>query len=164
MADLHLVPAPAEALEFSPPAPIRVLLAEDHALLRSGLRVVLDEEEDVEVIAEAEDLESALGQIRGERPQVLVLDLGMLGGSVRETIRKLRAQAPGMQVVLLTMDESPVVAQHVLACGAVGLVLKDRADDELATAVRAAASGEEYVSERVAGRLDAALRRSLTEA
>jgi len=132
-------------------------------LLRGGLRAVLDAEEDVEVIAEAEDLESALGHIRGGRPHVLVLDLGMLGGSARETIRKLRAQAPGTQVVLLTMDESPVVAQHVLACGAVGFVLKDRADDELATAVRAAARGEEYVSVRVAGRLDAALRRSLTE-
>lgn len=152
MAALHLVSGAAdEARESSPRSPIRVVLAEDHALLRSSLGVLLDAEEGVEVVAEAGDLESAVRHV-GAAPHVLVLDLGMLGGSAREVIGKLRARARGTQVVLLTMDESPVLAQYVLAAGALGFVLKDRADEELALAVRAAARGEEYVSPRVAAR------------
>jgi two-component system, NarL family, response regulator NreC len=164
MADLHLVPAPAaaKARESLARSPIRVVLAEDHALLRSSLRALLDAEEGVEVVAEADDLESAARHVAAA-PLVLVLDLGMLDGSAREGIGKLRARAPGTQVVLLTMDESPVVAQYVLAGGALGFVLKDRADEELALAVRAAARGEEYVSPRVAARLDAAVSGSLGE-
>ena len=84
------------------------------------------------------------------------------GDSSLETIGKLREQAPDTQIVVLTMDENPVFAQRALACGAVGFVLKDVADGELPQAVRAAARGEEYVSPRVAARLDA-LHRSLTD-
>lgn len=137
---------------------IRVLLAEHHALLSTGLRRLLDAEEDIEVIAEADDLEAVVRHIHGTRPDVLVFDLGMIAGSAHETIGGLRARAPESQVVLITMDDSPLVAQHILACGAIGFVLKDRADDELAAAVRAAARGEEYVSPGVASRLDGALR------
>jgi two-component system, NarL family, response regulator NreC len=155
--------AEAEARESSPPSPIRVVLAEDHALLRSSLRVLLDVEEGLEVVAEANDLQAALRHVHGEGPRVLVLDLGMISDAARETIGKLRAQAPGTQVVILTMHESPVVAQHVLAAGALGVVLKDQADGELAPAVRAAARGERYVSPRVADRLAAALRSSLAQ-
>ncbi len=163
MANLHLVSAPAgEAWESLVSSPIRVVLAEDHVLLRSSLRVLLDAAEGVEVVAEAGDLESAVRRL-GAAPHVLVLDLGMLGGSAREGIAKLRARAPATQVVLLTMDESPVLAQYLLAGGALGFVLKDRADEELAVAVRAAARREEYVSPRVAARLNAALRGSLAD-
>lgn len=162
MADLRLVPANG-VFDRSPALPIRVVLGEDHTLLRDALSRSLDAEEGIEVIVAADDLPSALSSVHSERPHVLVLDLGMVDGSSRETIGKLRARAPETQVVLLTMEESPVVAQHVLACGALGVVLKDRADEDLAQAVRAAACGEEYVSPRVAERLDAALRESGTE-
>ncbi len=164
MADLRVVPAGADAaVESFPPSPIRVVLAEDHALLRGALRLSLAAEEGIEVITDAADLPSALRHVHGDRPHVLVLDLGMVSGSSREAIGKLRTRAPETQVVLLTMDGSPLVAQHVLASGALGFVLKDRADDELVPAVRAAARGEQYVSPRVAERLHAALRRSLAE-
>lgn len=162
MADLHLVSAPVEPTEPAPPSPIRVVLAEDHALLRKSLRLFLDAEEGVEVIGEAEDVESALRQV-GERAHVLVLDLGMLSGPAREAIGELRVRAPSTQVVLLTMDESPAVAQHVLACGAHGLVLKDRADDDLPRAIRAAARAEQYLSPLIAERMDGALPRSLAQ-
>ena len=162
MADLHLVSA-RDIGESFPLSPVRVVLAENHAVLRDGMRQLLDAEDGIEVVAEAEDLESALRAVRREGPHVLVLSLGMLDGAVREKIGKLRARAPGTQVVILTMEESPVLAQHVLACGARGLVLKDRADSDLAPAVRAVAGGEEYLSPRVAERLDGALRRSLPE-
>jgi DNA-binding NarL/FixJ family response regulator len=162
MADLRLISAPAEMQESPVPSPIRVLLAERHALLSSGLRLLLDAEDDIETIAEADDLQATLRHIQGERPHVLVVGLGMLGGSARETIGRLRARAPETQVVLLTMDESALVAQHVLACGALGFVLKDRADDELASAVRAAARGEQFVSPGVITQLDGALRETRT--
>jgi DNA-binding NarL/FixJ family response regulator len=164
MAELRLVPDCADAVEgFSPRSPIRVVLAEDHPLLREGLRRLLDADEGIEVIAEAEDLASARRHVDCERPQVLVLDIAMISGAARETIGKLRARAPDTHVVLLAMDESLVVAQHVLACGALGFVLADRADGELAQAVCAGARGEKYISPRIAERLDAALRRLATE-
>jgi two-component system, NarL family, response regulator NreC len=92
---------------------------------------------------------------------VLVLDLRIQGAS-NEAIGELRERAPETQLVVLTMSDSPVFAQHALACGALGFVLKELADGELPQAVRAAASGSEYVSPRVAPRLEA-LRRSLTD-
>jgi two-component system response regulator NreC len=86
---------------------------------------------------------------------VLVLDLRLPGGSSIETIRRLSAQSPDMQIVVVTMEESPQFAQQALDAGATGFVLKDRADSELISAIRLAARGEEYVSLRVAARLEA---------
>jgi two-component system response regulator NreC len=139
-----------------------VVLADDHRLMRRGLRLLLDTEDDVQVIAEADDIATVVHYVHERQPEVLVLDLGMPGGSSIETIRSLRKQVPETQIVVLTMDESSVFAQRTFAAGATGFVTKDRADSELATAVRAAAQGEEYISPPVAARL-AALRESLTE-
>jgi two-component system response regulator NreC len=141
---------------------IRVVLADDHALMRRGMRSLLDGEKDLEVIAEAVDLASVASHVSGHQPQVLVLDLNMPGGSSLNTIGQLREQAPETQIVVMTMDEDPVFAQRSLAAGAVGFVLKDLADTELPLAIRAAVRGEEYVSPRVASRLDA-LHRALIE-
>lgn len=141
-----------EVLRTAPP--ISVLLADDHALMRRTLRLLLEGEEDVEVIAEAGDLATVLEHVNGDRPQVLVIDLDTPGGSSAQTIGRLRMRSPETQIVVLTMEESPVFAQQVLAAGAVGFVAKDQADNELAGAVRAVARGELYVSPRVAGRLD----------
>jgi two-component system, NarL family, response regulator NreC len=163
MPNLHLVGRNVETPESSRGSRIRVVLAVDHALMRSSLRVLLDGEEDIEVVAVADDLESARRHVRDGRPDVFLLDLVLVGGPARDAIGKLRSRAPRTQLVLLTLDESVVVAQHVLACGALGLVLKDQADVELAPAVRAAARGERYVSPRVADRLAAALRGSLVD-
>jgi two-component system response regulator NreC len=85
----------------------------------------------------------------------------MPGGSTIETIGKLRENAPDTQVVVLTMEDNPLCAQDALATGALGFVLKDRADSELGAAIRAAACSEEYISPRVAARFEA-LRRSVT--
>jgi two-component system, NarL family, response regulator NreC len=160
---LHLAPSPAgTGSVVCAASPIRVVLAEGHALMRRGLRLLLDIEDGVEVIAEADDVASALRHVHGYQPHVLVLDLGMPGGSSIETIGKLRERAPDIKIVVLTMDDSPVFAQRALAAGALGFVVKHLADSELAQAVRAAAHGEEYVGPRVAARLGA-LRRSLTD-
>jgi two-component system response regulator NreC len=130
--------------------------------MRRGLQLLLEREEDVELVAEADGLASAINHVGGHHPNVLVIDLRTADGPTLETIGKLRRQSPNTQVVVVTMDDSPVFAQQALASGAVGFVLKELADSELPDAVRAAARGEEYVSRRLAARLDA-LHRSLTD-
>jgi two-component system, NarL family, response regulator NreC len=142
--------------------PIRVLLADDHALMRRSLRMLLDGEDGVEVIAEAADIASVTRDVLRREPHVLVLDLDMPGGSSIEAISRLRERAPGTKIVVMTMEENPVFAQRAFAAGALGFVAKDLADGELAQAVRAAARGEGFISPRIATRLDA-LHRSLTD-
>jgi two-component system, NarL family, response regulator NreC len=141
-------------------SPIRVVLADDHDLMRRSLRLLLEGEEGVEVIAETGDLASAVRHVHGHQPHVLVLDLGMPGRSGTATIRELREQAPDTHVVVLTMNDSPIFARRALTAGALGFVLKDCADSELPEAVRTVVRGEQYVSPRVAARLDV-LQRSL---
>lgn len=160
---LHVAPAPTDTdLHPRAPSPIRVVLADDHAMTRRGLRLLLEGEEGVEVIAEADDMRSAERHVHGHRPHVLVLDLRMPGGSGIEMIRELRERSPDTQIVVITMDDDPVFARHALAGGALGFVLKELADSELSQAVRAAARGEEYLSPRVAARLGA-LERSFAD-
>jgi two-component system response regulator NreC len=139
-----------------------VVLADDHAFMRRSLRLLLDGERDLRVVAETDDLASAVRHVHGHQPQVLVLDLSMPDGSSVETIGLVRARVRDTQVVVLTMDDNPVFAQRALAAGALGYVLKDQADVGLPLAVRAAVRGEEYVSPSVAARLSG-LRRSLAE-
>lgn len=142
--------------------PIRVVLADDHALMRRSLRLLLESEQDFEVIAEAGDLDTVTRHVREHRPHVLVLDLGLPNGYAVQAIGRLRAEVPGTEIVVLTMEESPVFAQQALDAGAIGFVLKEIADEDLPQAVRGAARGLHYVSPRVAATLGA-LRRSITE-
>jgi two-component system response regulator NreC len=155
-AHLHLAPLPLEA---ATPV-IRLVLGDDHASVRRSLRLLLGNEPGVRVVAEAADLKAAERELRTSSPTVLVLDLHIHGGPGIETIRRLRAQAPETEIVVVTMEPSPVFAQQALDAGAAAFVLKDRADTELPEAIRAAAGGLEYVSPHVAARLDA-LRRAV---
>jgi two-component system response regulator NreC len=136
-------------------ATIRIVLADDHAVVRKGLRLLLDSEQDFHVVAEAGDLESAQRYVRGHHPAVLVLDLNMPGGSSLEAIPVIREQAPDTQIVVLTMQPEPVFARRALGAGAIGYVLKEAADDELVEAVRRAAAGESYLNPRLGARLAA---------
>ncbi len=159
---LELAHRADEPEAFALGAPIQVVLADDHALMRRSLRMLLDGESDVHVIAEADDVAGATRHVIGQGPQVLVLDLNMPGGSSLEAIGRLRERAPDTNIVLMTMDENPVFAQRAFAAGALAFVAKDRAEDELPKAVHAAARGQEFVSPRIAARLDA-LHRALTD-
>jgi two-component system, NarL family, response regulator NreC len=162
-AHLYLAPSPAQAGSTSEvTTPIRVVLADGHAFMRSSLRQLLEGERNIAVIAEAQDLPSTMSHVHSDRPHVLALDLSLPEGSGLDAIGELRERAPDTQIVVLTMDDSPMFAQRALAAGAVGLVLKNHADSELSEAVRAAARDEEYVSPRVADRLQV-FRHSLTE-
>ncbi len=143
-------------------SPIRVVLADDHTMMRRTLRLLLDGEDGVEVIAEAGDLASVMRNVHAHQPHVLVLDLNMPDGSGIEALSQLRERVPETQIVVMTMQDSPAFAQRAFAAGAIGFVVKELADEELPQAVRAAARGEEYVSPRMAARLDA-LHQALTE-
>lgn len=159
---LQLVPGLSAAL---PPLvtakPILVVVADDHALMRSSLRRLLENEKNIEVIAEADDLTGTVENVHGRRPHVLVLDLAMCGMSSLQTIGQLRERVPDTQIVVVTMEENPAFAQRALATGALGFVWKDCAETDLPEAVRAAARDEEYLSPSVAARLTV-LHRSLT--
>jgi two-component system response regulator NreC len=133
--------------------PIRLVLADDHAVVRKGLRMVLDSESDFEVVAEASNIGDARRYVRGHHPKVLVLDLNMPGGSSLEAIPMILEESPGTQVVVLTMQQEPAFAREALRAGALGYVLKEAADDELVEAVRRAAVGESYLNPRLGARI-----------
>lgn len=132
---------------------IHIVLVDDHAVVRSGLRLLLESESDFEVVAEAGDIEGAQRYVRGHHPDVLLLDLNMPGGSSLEAIPQIRKHYPNTQIVVLTMQQEPAFARHALSAGAIGYVLKEAADDELVEAVRRAARGESYLNPRLGARL-----------
>ncbi|HMD56809.1 MAG TPA: response regulator transcription factor [Solirubrobacteraceae bacterium] len=144
-----------EATVASGPAMIGVLLADDHALMRRSLQLVLERERDIEVLGEASDLAAAARLVRERTPTVLVLDTSMPDGSSLKAIRELHEQGPKTRVVVLSTDDSPYMAERALAAGASAYVLKELADVELASAIRTVSSGGEHVSARVRDRLEA---------
>jgi two-component system response regulator NreC len=130
-------------------APIRVVLADDRALLRGGLRVLLEEEPDIEVVRGGGDVAAAARHVRDHRPDVLVLDLGSPDGPTIEAIGRLRVRAPETQIVVLASEREAASAAALFAAGAVGFVAKEAVSAELTPAVRTAAQGERFVSPRV---------------
>jgi two-component system response regulator NreC len=133
----------------------RIVLADDHAVVRSGLRFVLEAEDGLEVIAEAGTVEETLRKVRAIRPDVLVLDLNMGTESSLDKIPQLLADAPQTAIVVLTMQNEPAFARQALQAGAAAYVLKEAADDELVEAVRTAASGGTYLNPALGARLAA---------
>ena len=131
------------------PGRIRVVLADDHPSLRRALRQLLEQETDLQVVAEATDLESAVRQVRKHRPEVLVLDLRMPNGSSAERIRRMRERSPVTQIVVISMEQNQLFAERARQAGAIGFVLKDTADTELCNAVRDAARHVCYESPRL---------------
>jgi two-component system, NarL family, response regulator NreC len=135
---------------------ITIVLADDHHVVRSGLRLLLEGEDGLEVVAEAADAEAALRGVLGHKPAVLVLDLNMPGATTSlEAIPLVRERSPHTAVVVLTMQEDPSFARHALRAGATGYVLKDSANTELVEAVRRAASGGTYLAPRLGAALAA---------
>jgi len=136
-------------------ARIRVLIADDHPVVRRGLRQLLEGDDRFEVVAEAGEIASARRYARGHHPDVLVLDLNMPGEPSLEAIPKLLQEFPGTQIVVLTMQDEPAYARAALGAGALGYVLKEAADAELVEAVDAAARGERYLNPRLGARVAA---------
>jgi two-component system, NarL family, response regulator NreC len=132
-----------------------VVIADDHAVVRKGLRMLIDAEPELRVVAEAGTVPDALRMARAHRPGVLVLDLNMPGGSSLESIPTIRAEAPMTAIVVLTMQNDPAFARQALQAGALGFVLKEAADDELLEAIRLAAAGDTYLNPRLGARIAA---------
>ena len=130
---------------------ITVVIADDHAVVRKGLRLLIDAEPGLRVVAEAGDVPGAVRLARAHRPRVLVLDLNMPGGSSLEAIPTVAAGPTA--VVVLTMQDDPSFARRALQAGASGFVLKEAADDELLAAIRRAAAGDTYLNPRLGARL-----------
>ena len=121
--------------------PITVLVADDHTVLRSGLHMLLEAEDDLHVVGEAGNIQSVFRNVRAEWPRVVVLDLNMPGGSSIDAIAQLKRMAPKTAVVVLTMDHDPAFIRAAFDAGASNYVLKEAAATELVNAIRAAAAG-----------------------
>ena len=130
-----------------------VVIADDHTVVRQGLRLLIDNEAGLQVVAEAGTVPDAERLARAHRPTVLVLDLNMPGGSSLEAIARLKDETA---VVVLTMQDDPAYARQALQAGALGFVLKEAADEELLGAIRLAAAGDTYLNPRLGARIAAA--------
>jgi two-component system response regulator NreC len=134
---------------------IRIVLADDHAVVRRGLELLLGAEDDFEVVASVGDVAAAIRTTRGHRPDVLVLDLNMPGGSSLDAIPRILEASSTTSIAVLTMQNEPAFARRALGAGARAYVLKEAAGDELVEAVRCAASGEAYLNPQLGARMAA---------
>ncbi len=129
---------------------IRVLIADDHAILRAGLRMLIDAQPDMGVVAEAQDGIDAIEKVRSLKPDVAILDLTMPRCGGLTAIHQIVKSAPAPQVLLLTMHEDPAYLRTALAAGAAGYVLKKSVDADLLSAIRAVHRGRRYVDSELA--------------
>jgi DNA-binding NarL/FixJ family response regulator len=132
---------------------IRILVVDDHAVVRSGLRLLLDSEDDIEVVGEAGNAQEALLRAKLLQPDILLLDVTMPGKSGIEVAREASDVAPDAKVVMLSMQDEPSYVREAFAAGAHGYVLKEAADAELVRAVREVAGGGRYVHPELGARL-----------
>jgi DNA-binding NarL/FixJ family response regulator len=143
--------------------PIRVLLADDHPVVRAGLRGMLAAEPDIEVAGEAGSGAEAVALTRARAFDVILMDLRMPGGDGVKATEQIIAADPGARVVVLTTYETDADILRAVAAGATGYLLKDATSADLADAVRAAARGETVLAPSVAGRLVTHVRRPSRE-
>jgi DNA-binding NarL/FixJ family response regulator len=130
---------------------LRILIADDHGIVRSGVRMLIDRQSDMQVVAEAEDGVDAVSQAIAERPDVCVLDVAMPRMTGIQAAREIKAHAPDTSVLLLSMHDDERYVYEALRAGASGYVLKRAADADLVDAVKAVAEGRSFVSPHVDG-------------
>lgn len=134
-------------------APESVVLADDHSMVRSGLKMILEADGEFEVVGEASDVEEAIRKLRAYKPALLVLDINMAGESSLDSLPRFSEASPDTRIVVLTMQEQTSYAREALRGGALGYLLKDAADTELIEAARAAVAGDSYVQPSIGARL-----------
>jgi DNA-binding NarL/FixJ family response regulator len=137
---------------------LRVLLADDHGVVRAGLRAMLDSAPDIDVVGEAGDGAAALAQVAGVRPDVVLMDLRMPELDGVAAIPRLRREHPGVAVLVLTTYDTDADIFRAIEAGATGYLLKDTTRDDLLSAIRAAAAGQSVLAPRVAARVMARAR------
>lgn len=132
---------------------VRIVVVDDHAVVRAGLRLLLAAEADFDVVGDAGDASEAIFQVRAGQPDVILLDVVMPGESGIEVMPKLLHEAPGAKVLVLSMQDDPSYVRQAFAAGASGYVLKEAADSEVVGAVREVAGGGRYVHPALGARL-----------
>jgi DNA-binding NarL/FixJ family response regulator len=132
---------------------LRVLLVDDHRLMREGLRKILESTPGIEVVGEAEDGRSALAAVAEENPEIVVMDVGMAGMNGIDATQRLRKEHPEVKVVALSTHADKRYVRNMIRAGASAYVLKESASEDLLRAVRAAAQGEHYLSPQITGSL-----------
>ncbi|HYL87599.1 MAG TPA: response regulator transcription factor [Burkholderiales bacterium] len=142
---------------------INVLLADDHGVLRDGVRRLLEAHADIRVVATADDGRAAVDKAAELRPDVVVMDISMPALNGLEATRRIRIESPATAVVILSMHSTPEVTREAFAAGALGYLLKESAGDEVVRAVRAAAAGRRYLGEGVADKLIPGASQALLE-
>ena len=135
---------------------IRIVVVDDHAVVRSGLRLLLSAEEDMEVVGDAGNVREAVFEVRATKPDVVLLDVTMPGESGIEGLPKLLHEAPETRVLMLSMQDDPSYVREAFAAGARGYVLKEAIDAEVVAAVREVAAGNRYVHPALGARMVAA--------
>jgi two-component system response regulator NreC len=135
---------------------IKVLIVDDHAVVRSGLRYVLEADDDIDVVAEAGDAQHAVFETRATNPDVVLMDVVMPGRSGIEAIPDVLKDAPDAKILILSMQDDPRYVREAFAAGAAGYILKEAADTDLVAAVREVAAGGRYVHPALGARLVAA--------
>jgi DNA-binding NarL/FixJ family response regulator len=140
---------------------IRVLLADDHNLVRAGLRALLEDLPDVKVVGECSDGRQALAMILEVRPDITLLDIGMPGLNGLDAAARIAAEAPGTKVVIVSMHSNERYVAQAMAAGVAGYVLKDAFVDELPVLLRSVMRGETYLSPAISKRVVDALRQRL---
>ena len=131
----------------------KVLIVDDHAVVRSGLHLLLDAEEDIEVVGEAGDVREAVFEARAKQPDVVLMDVVMPGASGIEGVPQVLKEAPETKVLVLSMQDDPRYVREAFGAGASGYVLKEAADSEVVAAVREVAAGGRYVHPALGARL-----------
>ena len=142
-------------------AGLRVVIADDHAVVRQGIRTVLEDMEGLEIVAEAADGDEALDLVREHGPDVAVLDVTMPGKTGLEVAKELREAGEELGILILSMHDDPEYVLQAVRAGADGYVLKDVAPAELRKAIETVAEGREYFAERVTHQLSVGLRAEL---
>ena len=135
---------------MSKTAKIRLVVADDHAILRSGLRMLINAQPDMEVVGEAEDGIEAAHVIQAVNPNVAILDVTMPRSGGLDAIKEIVARNRSTRILLLTMHEEPAYLRTALAAGAAGYVLKKSVDADLLSAIRAVYKGRTYVDSELA--------------
>jgi two-component system, NarL family, response regulator NreC len=135
------------------PDATRILIVDDHAVVRSGLRILFDAEQDLEVVSEAGDMRSAVFEARSLKPDVILMDMVMLGASGREAMTALLKESPDSKLLVLSTADDPRYVREAFAAGASGYVLKEAGEAELVGAVRAVAGGGRYVHPELGAKL-----------
>jgi DNA-binding NarL/FixJ family response regulator len=136
-----------------PTKPIRVILADDHTLVRAGIRALLEKMPGVEVLGEAGDGREVLNLVKLHRPDVVLMDISMPGLNGLEAAARMARDFPGVRVIILSMHDNEEYYWRALKAGAAGYLLKKAATAELATAVQRVVQGEIYLSQEISKRL-----------